>query len=72
MYLNVFQNYKSKGEDNYAFEMDNENGRPAWRYPHLMFRDSRKSHNKSVSFKKTGALKNTIFYLFMLFNSTSF
>eukprot|EP00095_Tigriopus_kingsejongensis_P001024 maker-scaffold587_size153100-snap-gene-0.22 protein:Tk01024 transcript:maker-scaffold587_size153100-snap-gene-0.22-mRNA-1 annotation:"moladietz" len=35
--------------DNYAFEM--EAPKSPWRYPHLMFRDSRKS-NKSVSFKR--------------------
>lgn len=40
-----------EGLDNYAFEI--EAPKSPWRYPHLMFRDSRKN-NKSVSFRQHG------------------
>lgn len=45
--------FMEQGHDNYAFEM--EAPKSPWRYPHLMFRDSRKAPNKmSVKFRQPG------------------
>eukprot|EP00096_Caligus_rogercresseyi_P016540 TRINITY_DN923_c0_g2_i1.p1 TRINITY_DN923_c0_g2~~TRINITY_DN923_c0_g2_i1.p1 ORF type:complete len:546 (-),score=186.52 TRINITY_DN923_c0_g2_i1:259-1896(-) len=38
------------GEDNYTFEMDAP--KSPWRYPHLIFRNDSRKHNKQVSFKQ--------------------
>lgn len=42
-----------QGSDNYAYEM--EAPKSPWRYPHLMFRESRK--NKGVTFKNSNGLQ---------------
>jgi len=42
--------------------MEMETPKSPWRYPHLMFRESRKNHHKTVSFKKSGCMVKT-FYL---------
>ena len=60
-----------QGEDNYAFEMElGEAPKSPWRYPHLMFRESRK--HKTVSFKKSGSFWLLLLIILLLLLYYSF